>query len=32
MLVAGSGIHFTDLGVQALKGIADEWRLFRSDS
>jgi class 3 adenylate cyclase len=30
-LVAGSGIHFTDLGVQALKGIPDEWRLFRVD-
>jgi class 3 adenylate cyclase len=29
-LVAGSGIHFTDLGVQALKG-PDEWRLFRVD-
>ena len=28
-LVAGSGIHFTDLGVQALKGVPDEWRLFK---
>ncbi len=31
-LVAGSGIHFTDLGVQALKGIPDGWHLFMVDS
>jgi hypothetical protein len=30
--VAGSGIRFTDLGVQALKGIPDEWRLFKVES
>jgi hypothetical protein len=30
--VAGSGIHFTDLGVQALKGIPDGWHLFMVDS
>lgn len=27
-LVAGSGISFSDLGVHALKGIAEPWRLF----
>ena len=27
-LVSGSGIQFTDRGMHALKGIADEWRLF----
>jgi class 3 adenylate cyclase len=27
-LVAGSGIHFTDRGMHALKGIPDEWHLF----
>jgi pimeloyl-ACP methyl ester carboxylesterase len=27
-LVAGSGIRFSDRGVQRLKGIPDEWRLF----
>src|SRR5215211_3335042 len=27
-LVAGSGIPFMDRGVQRLKGIPDEWRLF----
>jgi len=27
-LVVGSGIHFEDLGLRALKGVADEWRLF----
>jgi class 3 adenylate cyclase len=27
-LVAGSGIEFADRGTSALKGIADEWRLF----
>lgn len=27
-LVAGSGIHFADRGVHALKGIPEEWRLF----
>jgi class 3 adenylate cyclase len=28
-LVAGSGIGFEDCGVQALKGVPGEWRLFR---
>jgi pimeloyl-ACP methyl ester carboxylesterase len=27
-LVAGSGLRFADLGVHALKGVPDEWRLF----
>jgi class 3 adenylate cyclase len=27
-LVAGSGLHFNDRGVHALKGIPGEWRLF----
>ena len=27
-LVAGSGIHFHDLGVHQLKGVPDEWHLF----
>jgi pimeloyl-ACP methyl ester carboxylesterase len=27
-LVAGSGIHFTDRGTHALKGVPGEWRLF----
>jgi class 3 adenylate cyclase len=27
-LVAGSGIHFTDRGQHALKGVPDEWHLF----
>ena len=27
-LVAGSGIEFTDRGVQALKGVSGDWRLF----
>jgi len=27
-LVAGSGVHFTDRGSYALKGVPDEWRLF----
>jgi pimeloyl-ACP methyl ester carboxylesterase/class 3 adenylate cyclase len=31
-LVAGSGIRFTDLGVQALKGIPDRWHLYMVDS
>lgn len=30
-LVAGSGIRFTDLGVHALKGIPEEWRLFAAE-
>jgi hypothetical protein len=30
-LVAGSGIPFTDLGLRVLKGIPDEWRLFKVD-
>ena len=28
-LVAGSGIAFDDYGVHALKGVPDEWRLYR---
>jgi hypothetical protein len=27
-LVAGSGITFEDRGLQALKGVPDEWRVF----
>jgi class 3 adenylate cyclase len=27
-LVAGSGLSFRDRGVQVLKGIPGEWRLF----
>jgi len=27
-LVAGSGIEFDDRGLQELKGIPGEWRLF----
>ena len=27
-LVAGSGLHFTDRGLHALKGLPDQWRLF----
>jgi class 3 adenylate cyclase len=27
-LVAGSGLAFQDRGMQRLKGIPDEWRLF----
>jgi class 3 adenylate cyclase len=27
-LVAGSGIRFIDCGLQVLKGVPDEWRLF----
>jgi pimeloyl-ACP methyl ester carboxylesterase len=27
-LVAGSGLRFTDRGLQSLKGVPDEWRLF----
>ena len=27
-LVAGSGIAFEDRGVQALKGLPGEWRLY----
>jgi class 3 adenylate cyclase len=27
-LVAGSGIEFEDRGVQALKGVPGDWRLF----
>jgi len=30
-LVAGSGILFTDRGLQVLKGIPGEWRLFAAD-
>ncbi len=28
-LVAGSGLQFQDQGVHALKGLPDEWRVFR---
>jgi class 3 adenylate cyclase len=28
-LVAGSGIEFEDLGMHALKGIEDEWHIFK---
>jgi class 3 adenylate cyclase len=28
-LVAGSGLRFADRGVEALKGVPGEWRLFR---
>jgi len=27
-LVVGSGIEFEDRGVQALKGVPGDWRLF----
>ncbi|MGH7359061.1 MAG: adenylate/guanylate cyclase domain-containing protein, partial [Candidatus Rokuibacteriota bacterium] len=27
-LVAGSGLHFRDRGLQTLKGVPGEWRLF----
>jgi pimeloyl-ACP methyl ester carboxylesterase len=30
-LVAGSGIRFADRGTKQLKGISDEWRLFRAE-
>ncbi|MET1001967.1 MAG: adenylate/guanylate cyclase domain-containing protein [Acidimicrobiia bacterium] len=30
-LVTGSGITFTDRGSHPLKGVPDEWRLFRTD-
>ena len=30
-LVAGSGIRFVDRGLRVLKGVPDEWRLFRVD-
>jgi hypothetical protein len=29
-LVAGSGLAFADRGIQKLKGVPDEWRLFRA--
>ncbi len=31
-LVAGSGLRFVDCGVRALKGVPDEWRLFRVET
>ena len=31
-LVAGSGLRFVDLGLRSLKGVPDEWRLFRADA
>ena len=30
-LVAGSGIRFEDRGVHDLKGLAEQWRLFRAE-
>lgn len=30
-LVAGSGLHFIDRGIHALKGIPGEWRLFAAE-
>ena len=30
-LVAGSGLKFAERGVQSLKGLAGEWRLFSVD-
>jgi hypothetical protein len=30
-LLAGSGITFRDRGVHPLKGLPDEWRLFRAE-
>jgi len=30
-LVAGSGIRFSDCGAHRLKGVPEEWRLFRVD-
>jgi hypothetical protein len=30
-LVAGSGIAFVDRGLHALKGISDEWHVYRLD-
>jgi class 3 adenylate cyclase len=30
-LVAGSGLHFRDKGTAALKGVTEEWRLYRVD-
>jgi class 3 adenylate cyclase len=29
-LVAGSGLAFEDRGSHSLKGVPDEWRLFRA--
>jgi len=28
-LVAGSGLRFQDFGVHSLKGVPDEWQLYR---
>ncbi|MET0151506.1 MAG: adenylate/guanylate cyclase domain-containing protein [Candidatus Binatia bacterium] len=30
-LVAGSGLRFVDCGLRVLKGVPDEWRLYRVD-
>jgi class 3 adenylate cyclase len=30
-LVAGSGLRFVDRGLRVLKGVPDEWRLYRVD-
>jgi class 3 adenylate cyclase len=31
-LVAGSGIRFTDRGAHVLKGVPNEWRLYRVET
>jgi class 3 adenylate cyclase len=31
-LVAGSGLEFRDRGMHALKGVPDEWQVFRAES
>ncbi len=31
-LVAGSGIVFEDFGLHCLKGVADEWQLYRASA
>jgi hypothetical protein len=31
-LVAGSGIRFSDLGMHALRGVDQEWRLLRAEA
>jgi class 3 adenylate cyclase len=28
-LTAGSGLHYDDVGRHALKGVPDEWQLYR---
>lgn len=29
-LVAGSGLRFADLGTHRLKGVPDDWQLFKA--